>query len=106
MRVVHRLDEDKSCIPYCEAFKCSQRAFTNIGRRVYCRWADDDCVGPSCNYALCIRGRLLLNGICGLSVKRKTNEETVPLTIETPNKMNNIKLSKKLSRRIKEDDLF
>ena len=39
-------------------------------------------------------------------MKRKTNEETIPLTIETPNIMSNIKLSKKLSRRIKEDDLF
>ncbi len=92
----------KRCVPRCEFFRCGQRALTFQKTRAYCRWADDLCSGPDCNYASCGRGRLLANGTCGLSVKRKTRDETGPEVFETPP----IKLRGKLRRRIQEDDLF
>ena len=69
---------------------------------MYCRWADDDCVGHSCNYAVCIRGKLLSGGACGLYVKRQTSEELGPETI----KVENIRLRGKLRHRFKEEDMI
>ena len=100
------MEKSSHCFPACESFKCGQHTLTSMGRRIYCRWADDDCVGPTCNYALCVRGRLLSNGVCGLSVKRKTNEEIGPEAIEVDNKVDNIKFRGKLSRRFKEDEII
>jgi len=51
---------------------------------------------------MCIRERLLSNGVCGLSVKRKTDEEAAPEAI----RMNDVKLRGKLLRRFREDDLI
>lgn len=78
----------------------------HVGKRVYCRWADDDCVGCTCNYAVCVRGRLLANGVCGLSVKRKTNEESAPETVNVGIELNSVKVRGKLLRRFREDDLI
>ena len=89
-------------MPRCEFFRCGQRAIIYQKNRVYCRWADDQCSGPDCNYASCGRGRLLANGACGMSVKRKTRDEIEPEVFEAPP----IKLRGKLRRRIKEDDLL
>lgn len=78
----------------------------NAGRRIYCRWADDDCVGSTCNYSLCIRGKLLTNGVCGLSVKRKTNEEVGPETKKVDSKIESVKLRGKILRRFRENDII
>jgi len=77
-----------------------------MGNRIYCRWADDDCVGYSCNYAICVRGRLLPKGICSLAVKRKTDKETNPEEIHPDIPINNIKLKGKLLRRFREDEII
>ena len=77
-----------------------------IKKSVYCRWADDECVGSSCNYAICIRRKLLPNGLCGLSVKRKTNKETSNEALNVDIEMNNINVRGKLLRRFREDDLI
>jgi len=59
------------------------------GSKLYCRWADDICAGTTCNYVICVRGRLLANGVCGLTVKRKTieeekmEEEKIPIRIKS-----------------------
>ena len=102
-RVAHSLVENKACFPDCESFKCSQRSLTRVGNKMYCRWADDDCVGPTCNYALCIRGRILSNGVCGLTIKRKTNDQELNTEVI---KLNEIKIKGKLLHRIGEDDLI
>lgn len=73
-----------------------------MGKRVYCRWADDDCVGPSCQYAICIQGKLLSRGVCGEFVRRQTSEATGPEAI----KVEDVKLRGKLHQRFKEDDLY
>ncbi|MFH0897219.1 MAG: hypothetical protein V1850_04130 [Candidatus Bathyarchaeota archaeon] len=100
------MEKYSSCFPACESFKCGQLSLSSMDQRIYCRWADDDCVGPTCNYATCIRGRLLSNGVCGLSVKRKTNEEAGPEAIEVDNIISNIRLKGKLSRRFREDEII
>ena len=105
--VTYNLENYVSCFPSCDAFKCGQHALIHAGKRIYCRWADDDCVGCTCNYAICVRGRLLPNGVCGLSVKRKTNEESAPETVNAVSaKLNTVKVKGKLLRRFREDDLI
>jgi len=73
-----------------------------MGQRIYCRWADDDCSGPRCNYALCLQKRLLAGGICGLTVRRKTKEELAPEA--TPGV--SVLVKGKLLRRFREDELI
>ena len=73
-----------------------------MGKRLYCRWADDDCVGPSCNYAMCIRGKLLSGRVCGMYIRRKTDEGMGPEAI----KVESIRLRGKLHQRLKEDDIL
>ena len=95
-------EEPKPCYPACDSFKCGQRALTQMGQRIYCRWADDDCSGPRCNYALCLQKRLLAGGICGLTVRRKTKEELAPEA--TPGV--SVLVKGKLLRRFREDELI
>ncbi|MCJ7770739.1 hypothetical protein MUP37_04080 [Candidatus Bathyarchaeota archaeon] len=73
-----------------------------MGRRVYCRWADDDCSGPSCNYAICLQRRLVSGGQCGLTIRRKTGEEIAP---ENADKID-VKVKGKLLRRFRDDELI
>jgi len=73
-----------------------------MGQRLYCRWADDDCSGPECNYVICLQKRLLAGGTCGLTVRRKTKEELAPEAVQGVD----IRVKGKLLRRFREDDLF
>lgn len=95
-------EEPKRCYPACDTFRCGQKALTRMERRIYCRWADDDCSGPECNYALCLQRRLVTGGICGLTIRRKTKEELAP---EATPEMN-VRVKGKLLRRFREDELI
>jgi hypothetical protein len=95
-------NEVKRCSPRCEFFRCGQKALINQRGGIYCRWADDYCRGASCNYAICARGRLLQNGICGLTIKRKTSENRKPEEIEEDIK---IRLKGKALRRLGKEGL-
>jgi len=90
------------CLQQCEYFRCGQKAINFLGKKVYCRWADDDCAGSSCNYAICVRGRLLSNGVCGLKIKRKTRED-FDSSLE---KGLEIKLKGKILKKFKKDDFL
>jgi hypothetical protein len=92
-------NETKRCSPRCEFFRCGQKALTFQRGDTYCRWADDYCRGAACNYTICVKGRLLQNGICGLTVKRITNEEKLP---EEAGEVK-IKLKGKTLRRLGKD---
>jgi hypothetical protein len=92
-------NETKRCSPRCEFFRCGQKALTFQRGDTYCRWADDYCRGAACNYTTCVKGRLLQNGICGLTVKRITNEEKLP---EEAGEVK-IKLKGKTLRRLGKD---
>ena len=96
------VEEPKRCVPACESFRCGQRALTRMGSRIYCRWADDDCSGPGCNYALCLQKRLVTGEVCGLTVRRKTREEIDPEGVPVVN----VRVKGKLLRRFREDELI
>jgi hypothetical protein len=92
----------KKCSPFCDAFRCGQRALSISRQNIYCRWADDECSGATCNYAICVRGKLLTGGICGLTVRRKTSEEPV----QENNFETGVRIRGKLLRRFKEEELI
>ena len=48
------------------------------GRSVWCTWTSEPCNPANCNYAICMKRRILPNGVCAFSVKRKTREEEQP----------------------------
>lgn len=90
------------CSAKCKFFRCGQRALTFNRRMAYCRWADDKCTDGTCNYAICIKSKLLPNGVCGLAIKRKTYEDSDPEIFEEPK----IKIKGKLLRRFKVEDII
>ncbi len=94
--------EPRPCTPTCEFFRCAQRALVLRKGTAYCKWADDVCEGPKCNYASCLRGKLLSNGMCGMYVRRKTYEEARPEDEELPA----IRISGRALRKLKEQDLI
>jgi len=71
------------------------------GKTAWCRWTSEPCDPRNCSYAMCITRRLLPNGICGESLKRRTTEkgpEDEPLQT--------IKVRGKVYRKIGERELF
>ncbi|MBS7626023.1 hypothetical protein KEJ51_03125 [Candidatus Bathyarchaeota archaeon] len=64
----------KTCSSGCEFFRCEQRSLIPRGSLAYCRFADDECTPASCKYARCVKGRLLPNGVCGLTLKTREIE--------------------------------
>ncbi len=53
---------------------------------------------------MCIRGRLLPNGGCGLTIKRKTNDEdSSPETLQDEPEL---KLKGKILKRMKGEDIY
>lgn len=96
------MNEVKKCFPNCDFFKCGQKAIQYRSGSVYCRFVDDLCEGASCKYALCIRNKLLSNGLCGLTFKRTTfRSETQPEEV-----VQGIKVRGKLQQRLREKELF
>jgi hypothetical protein len=67
--------EPTKCDPQCRFFNCKQRAIIRRGKESYCRWVDDECDVKACAYASCMRSVLLPDGLCGMTVKRRTREE-------------------------------
>jgi len=100
-KVVYPLGEVKYCSPTCNLFKCTQKSANYRGRDVWCRLTDEKCNVANCNYATCIKRRLLPRGICGETVKRKTTEKRMEETVGPP-----IKLRGKTLRRVGEKEIF
>jgi hypothetical protein len=94
--------EPKKCFPKCEFFRCGQKAIQWSSRDVYCRYADDLCEGATCKYAICIRSRLLNNGLCGMTVKKITTIADAPPEEEAVS----IKVRGKLHQRLREKELY
>ena len=93
-------DAPKPCFAKCEFFRCGQRTLYLRGNAAWCRFADDECDVKTCKYAQCVRDRLLLNGVCGLTVKTR-NIEVEPEELAKP-----IRIRGKLSQKIKEKELY
>jgi hypothetical protein len=99
-KVVGVLSETKHCFPKCKSFRCSKNAIELRGDIVWCRWLDENCNAANCTFATCVKRKLLPNGICGETVKRKTTE-TLPEEEVHP-----LRLRRKALRRIDEREFF
>ena len=100
-RVVPILAGKRYCFPECGFFRCEKRAIVHRRNSVWCKWTDEECNVANCSYATCVKRRLLPNGICGETVRRKTvekrpEEELGPV----------IKLRGKALRRIGDREIF
>jgi len=101
IKVVPVLSEPKFCSPKCALFGCGKKAVLYRGKRIWCRWTDEECEVANCSYATCIKRRLLPGGICGETVKRKTIERE-PEEASIPA----VKLRGKALRKIGEKEIF
>ncbi len=71
------------------------------GSAVWCRLTEEECTVSNCSYATCVKRRLLPNGICGETVKRRTTEiEPEDTMIPT------VKLKGKALRKLGEKEIF
>lgn len=95
------MSEGKFCSPKCRFFRCGKRALTFRGDKAWCRWTDEECDVANCNYAICVRRRLLPGGICGEKIRRKTTDIT-PEEALGPT----IKLRGRALRRMGEREIF
>jgi hypothetical protein len=68
----------ENCYPKCRTFKCTKRALTFRGKTSWCNWTSEPCDPKGCTYAMCYKRQLLENGVCGLTVKRKTRDTSRP----------------------------
>jgi len=90
----------KKCSPTCKKFRCGRNVLVYNKNIAWCRWTDEPCNIANCSYAMCATRRLLPEGICGETVKRKTverNPEDIgPL----------VKVKGKTFRKIGEKEIF
>lgn len=82
-------------------FRCGKNSAGFRGNIVWCRWTEDPCDVKKCNYATCMKRRLLPGGICGETVKRKTVERR-PEEVTGPV----VKLKGKALRKIGEKEIY
>jgi len=98
---VQILAEVKHCSPNCGFFRCGKNALMFRGNNVWCRWTEESCEVANCSYATCIKRRLLPQGICGETVKRKTVETEPERTV-----MPTVRLKGKALRKMGEKEIF
>ena len=94
-------DKPKNCFPACEFFRCGQRSLFFKGKVAWCKFADDECVVKTCKYVQCVRGKMLPDGICGLTVKAKSLDDIKPEEAIKP-----VKITGKLVQKLKEKELY
>ncbi|MDW8048459.1 MAG: hypothetical protein RMJ07_02090 [Nitrososphaerota archaeon] len=99
--VVQKLSDPKKCFPKCPKFRCGKGTLQYRERESWCRWADEPCNPSRCNYATCNNRRLLPNGICGETIKRKTVE-----TSPDEDVVQTIRVRGKTLRKIGEKEIF
>jgi len=82
-------------------FRCGKNALLFRGDTVWCRWTEETCGVSNCSYATCTKRRLLPQGICGETVKRKTTE-IEPEKTSIPS----VRLKGKALRKLGEKEVF
>jgi hypothetical protein len=92
----------KLCFPKCRDFNCMKRALRFRGNQAWCEWTNEPCNPKSCNYAMCRRRQLLDNGVCGKTIKRKTQEDYRPEDLFN----DEIRVRGKLMRKTGERTIF
>lgn len=70
--------------------------------RAWCDWTSEPCDPKSCSYAMCYKRQLLDNGVCGFSIKRRTQEGVRPEDVF----QDEIKVRGKLMRKTGEKRIF
>lgn len=93
--------EPKTCSPTCDFFRCTKNATFYRRDSIWCKWTEETCDVANCTYAMCVKRRLLPQGVCGETVKRKTVEKE-PDDVIGPT----VKLRGKALRRIGEKEIF
>lgn len=68
----------KQCFPECRDFKCIKRSLVIRDGEAWCEWTGEECTPKGCTYATCFRRQLLDNGVCGKTMKRRTQEDYDP----------------------------
>lgn len=96
------LDQAKRCSPRCDDFACAKRALRTDRGSNWCTWINEPCNPVTCTYALCMKKRLLPNGVCSISIRRKTTEKEQPDDILR----NEIKVKSKVLRKTGEKSVF
>lgn len=96
------MSDVKYCYAKCRDFKCTKRALTFRGKTSWCNWTGEECDPKGCTYAVCFKRQLLDNGVCGLTVKRKTKDDTRPEDMLK----DEIRLRGKLARKVGERSIF
>ncbi|MBN1682288.1 hypothetical protein JW865_01895 [Candidatus Bathyarchaeota archaeon] len=92
----------KECYPRCRDFNCTKRAMSFRGKTTWCTWAEEECNPKGCIYATCYKRQLLENGICGLTIKRKTQESISPEDFMK----DEIRAKGKLARKLGDRSIF
>lgn len=91
----------KYCFPTCNLFRCGKNAMMFGGNTVWCRWTEENCEIATCSFATCAKRRLLPQGVCGESIKRKTIESEPEKTM-----IPSVRLKGKALRKIGEKEIF
>ena len=98
--------QSKSCSPSCSSFRCGKNVAWFRRDGVWCKDGDEYCSVVKCTYAMCNKRRLLSQGVCGETVKRKTVERQPDDLFKDDLPLRNVPLKgralRKLSRN--EDD--
>ena len=95
------LFENKKCSANCYKFRCGKNAIQIRGKDAWCRWTEEHCNPVNCSFAICVNRRLLPNGICGETLKRKTVEREIDDDLTST-----IKVRGKTFRKIGEREIF
>lgn len=92
----------QNCYPRCRDFKCTNRALSFRGKTSWCNWTNEPCEPKGCTYAVCLKRQLLENGVCGLTIKRKTRDDIEPEDMN----VNEIQLRGKLAKKVGDRTIF
>lgn len=92
----------QDCYSRCREFKCTNRALSFRGKTSWCNWTNEPCEPKGCTYAVCLKRQLLDNGVCGLTIKRKTRDDIEPEDM----KVTEIPLRGKLAKKIGDRTIF
>ena len=94
--------QSKACSPSCPSFKCGKNSTFFRRDGVWCRETDEFCNVAKCTYSMCFKRRLLPEGICGETIKRKTVEKEP----EDFGDSGPVRLKGKALRKLGDDDFF
>jgi hypothetical protein len=92
----------KPCYSRCRDFSCTKKALTFRGKASWCQWLDEECTPTKCIYATCYKRQLLDNGNCGLTIKRRTQDDTEPEDF----KVEELRAKGKLARKLGDRSIF